>query len=423
MESPVSVAVVGAGPYGLSLAAHLAETGIDFRIFGRPMESWLRHMPKGMLLKSEPFASNLADPEDHFTLERYCDERSVPNSERSPVRLETFCDYALAFQKLYAFRLENTQVTSIERAGALFLLRLENGATATARRVVLALGVGPFQYLPEVLSALPRGAVSHSFNCNDLSVFKRARVAVIGGGSSAIDVAALLREQGSDVRLISRRASLKFSGTAPETETRPSLWRRLRHPQSGLGPGLRSRFSTDAPLLIHALPKKLRLEFSRRHLGPGASGVMKDRLVGKVPVLLERELVAAASENGEVALTLRKRDGQKSETEIVRVDHVIAATGFRTDVRRLELLSPSLRTQISAFEHTPILNSSFESSVPGLYFIGSAAAPNFGPLLRFAFGARFAARRVSLALIRSLRRPEATSARARAFAIASTKRA
>jgi cation diffusion facilitator CzcD-associated flavoprotein CzcO len=57
----IETAIIGAGPYGLSIAAHFRSRGISFRVFGRPMDSWLRHMPKGMHLKSDGFASNLSD--------------------------------------------------------------------------------------------------------------------------------------------------------------------------------------------------------------------------------------------------------------------------------------------------------------------------------------------------------------------------
>jgi thioredoxin reductase len=360
------------------------------------MESWRSHMPEGMLLKSDPFASNLSDPEDAYTLERYSAERSIGYSESELVRLDTFCGYGLAFQKRFVPGLEEVQVKSVERGGGEFTLQLENGEMAHARRVVLAVGIGPFKHVPESLGRLPGGFVSHSFDHHDLARFSGARVAVVGGGSSAIDLAGLLRERGCDVTLVSRRASLKFSGGAgPRSGTQLSLWRRIRHPSSGLGPGLRSRFSTDAPLLIHALPKRLRLEFVRRHLGPAASGVMKDKVIGRVPLLLDRELAAAAIEGGRVTLSLRDREGR---FEALQVDHVIAATGFRIDVRRLDCLSPSLRKEIAVFEQTPVLSSSFETSVPGLYVTGPAAAASFGPLLRFSFGARYAARRLTRTL-------------------------
>ena len=348
------------------------------------MDSWLNHMPEGMLLKSDPFASNLSDPQDFLTLARFSEQQSIPYSDSAPVGLDTFCDYGLAFQKRWAPWLEDVQVSAVERNGDAFTLHLDNGEKASARRVVVAIGVGPFRYLPETLSALPKGLVSHSFDHHDVSVFSGERVAVLGGGASAIDLAGLLHERGCDVALVSRRTDLRFSGSrGPRSGGAASTSAPLRHPPSGLGPGLRSRFSTDAPLLIHALPKKLRLEFVRRHLGPAASGVMKDKVIGRVPLLLGRELAAATADDGGVTLTLSKKDGQQDS---LHVDHVIAATGFRVNLDGLSFLSPSLRAGMAEYQRTPVLSRSFESSIPGLYFIGPAAAASFGPMMRFTFG-------------------------------------
>ncbi len=62
------VAIIGAGPYGLSIAAHLRSLGVDYRIFGRPLDTWRRQMPAGMMLKSDGFASNLSAPAGEGTL-------------------------------------------------------------------------------------------------------------------------------------------------------------------------------------------------------------------------------------------------------------------------------------------------------------------------------------------------------------------
>jgi hypothetical protein len=172
---------------------------------------------------------------------------------------------------------------------------------------------------------------------------------------------------------------------------------------------LGSRFSTDAPLLIHALPKRLRFEFVRRHLGPAASKMMKDKVVGRVPLLLEREVAAVAVDGSQVTLTLSKKDGLH---DTLHVDHIIAATGYRVDLRRLTLLSPSLRAEIAEYRGAPILTRNFESSVRGLYFIGPAAAASFGPLMRFTFGARYAAQRLTRALVKSQRASARIFARA-----------
>jgi cation diffusion facilitator CzcD-associated flavoprotein CzcO len=400
VNASVEVAVVGAGPYGLSLAAHLDAAGIPTRVFGRPMDSWRSHMPEDMLLKSDPYASNLSDAQDFYTLARFSQEQSLPYSESEPVKLHTFYNYGLDFQKQCVPQLTEVDVNTIERSGNKFIISLDSGGKVSARRVVIAIGVGPFRYVPKILGALPDRFVSHSFDHRDLSIFSGARVAVIGGGSSAVDLAGLAHERGCNVTLISRRARLKFAGGGSQRGGPSPWWRGLRHPPSGLGPGLRSRFSTDAPLLIHVLPRKLRFEFVRRHLGPAASGVMKDKVVGRVPLLLEHELAAIAIEDSRLALTLSKKDGL---LETLHVDHMIAATGFRVDLSRLTLLSPALRRDIAEYRGAPILTRNFESAVPGLYFIGPAAAASFGPMMRFTFGAQYAARRLTRALVRSQR--------------------
>ena len=110
------VAIIGAGPYGLSIAAHLRANSIDFRIFGSPMHSWRMRMPAGMFLKSEGFASSLQDPAGRFTLERFCAERGVRYAAKNvPVSLETFTEYGLAFQHQIVPNLEEKAVVGLDR--------------------------------------------------------------------------------------------------------------------------------------------------------------------------------------------------------------------------------------------------------------------------------------------------------------------
>src|ERR1700683_2015997 len=94
------VAIIGAGPYGLSVAAHLRATGVDFRVFGPAIQTWLNHMPKGMRMKSEGFASSLYDPKSQLTLGKFCQAKGIPYQDVGlPVPLETFCSYGLEFQQ------------------------------------------------------------------------------------------------------------------------------------------------------------------------------------------------------------------------------------------------------------------------------------------------------------------------------------
>ena len=83
------------------------------------------------------------------------------------------------------------------------------------------------------------------------------------------------------------------------------------------------------------------------------------------------------------------------------------ATGYRVDTARLDYLAPGLRQALATVDDAPILTRHFESSVPHLYFIGPAAAATFGPLMRFAYGARYAAPRLAQRLaVTSARVPQ-----------------
>jgi len=393
----LNTAIVGAGPYGLSIAAYLKNSGIPFRIFGRPMDSWLAHMPNGMFLKSDGFASNIYDPRADFTLERFCADRKIQYAHTGiPVSLDTFSTYGLAFRDRMVPELETDLVANIERSADGFILRLDNGEVLSAKRVVLAVGITHFSYVPENLAQLPPEFFSHSFQHHDLAGFKGRSVVVIGGGSSATDLAGLLHEIGADVQLVSRRQELKFH-TRPTGKPR-SLWQQVRHPSSGLGPGMRSRFFADFPEVFHYLPEGLRIEAVRRSLGPSGGWFARDKVIGKVPLLLQCTPVQAEVRNSRVHLHLRTASGGQKE---IHTEHVIAATGYRVDLDRLNFLSPGIRSKVRKVEKSPALSNTFESSVPGLYFAGVAAANSFGPVMRFAFGAGFAARTVAKAIARS----------------------
>jgi len=399
----LNTAIVGAGPYGLSIAAHFRRRGIPFRIFGRPMDSWLAHMPKGMMLKSDGFASNIYDPESAFTLGKFCAERGIDYADAGlPVRLETFTAYGLAFRDRMVPELEDKLVVSVDRLADGFRLQLEDGETLEARNVVLAVGITHFEYVPDNLAHLRAEFLSHSARHREVEPFRGRDVVVIGGGASALDLAGLLHEAGAHVELVSRRTELKFH-SQPTGKPR-SLWQQIRHPQSGLGPGLRSRFYSDAPAAFHYLPEQLRLDVVRRALGPSGGWFIRDKVMGKVPLHLGCTPQSAEVQNGKVHLKVRAEDG--TEREIV-TGHIIAATGYKVDLDRLQFLNAKVRSQIKALNQAPVLSSNFESSVPGLYFAGVSAANSFGPVMRFAFGAGFAARTLTRALEKSLSRASA----------------
>src|SRR5271163_2515420 len=322
--------IIGAGPYGLSVAAHCRHKGIPFRIFGRPMDSWLNHMPKGMMLKSDGIASNIYDPNEEFTLGKFCAERGIDYSDAGlPVKLDTFVAYGQAFRDRMLPELEDNQVAGVNHTPEGFVVTLDNGETVAARRLVLAVGITHFEYVPENLANLPPQFLSHSYRQANPGAFGGRNVVVIGGGSSAIDMAALLHESGAEVQLVARRPELKFHST-PTGKPR-SAWQQIRHPKSGLGPGMRSRLYSDAPGLFYYLPERLRLELVAKTLGPSAGWFVKDTMA-RVPSLLGYTARSAEVHGGDVHLHLRAHDG--SERTVV-TQNIIAATGYKVNLDRL----------------------------------------------------------------------------------------
>jgi thioredoxin reductase len=407
MLNTSEIAIIGAGPYGLSIAAHLRARDIEHRIIGDPMRFWLGHMPKGMLLKSDGFASTLYDPGGDFTLGHYCEERNIEYADLGiPVRVEDFCAYGLAFQQRFAPNLDYKQVTTLERTRTGFTLHLSDGECFTARRVVIATGLSHFEHVPSQLAALPRDLWSHSYAHDDPGRFKGRDVTVVGGGASATELATLLHEAGSNVRLVARKPSIELhTRMLPSSRT---LAEKIRRPISTIGPGWKSRFFTDLPVIFHHLPKPLQNRLVKGFLGPAGGWFLRGRF-DHVPLLAGYQIKGAESSGGRAILWLVSGNGDARRIE---TEHVIAATGYRTDIRRLPFLGADITSRLKLVNNAPELSSHFESSVPGLFFVGAAAFDSFGPVFRFACGAKFAAGRLSNYLARTSRLHERRTAAA-----------
>jgi len=384
------VVVIGAGPYGLSIAAHLRAAGVEFRIFGSPMHTWLHRMPDGMLLKSDGFASNLSDPGAQFTLRHFCEITGTPyDHTRIPVSLDTFRSYGLEFQKRMVPTLEDRQVVRLGESPDGYEIELDDGGMLTSREIVVAVGITHFHYVPPVLAEAPDGLVSHASAHRDLGRFRGSRVTVVGGGASAIDVATLLHEKKAMVTLVARRP-VRINDPPPAGER---SWReRLCRPSSTIGPGWPPRVYANAPWLVHRLPRTVRERIVGRQIAsPSAGWPMKARFSGRVPALEGYSVRGLECSHSRVLLRLNGGgEARNHETE-----HVIAATGYRVDLRRLSFLADDLRARVRCDAHGPALSADFESSVPGLYFVGVAAMASFGPVMRFACGAEWTARRLT----------------------------
>jgi FAD-dependent urate hydroxylase len=401
MSEPVDVAIVGAGPYGLSVAAHLRAAGLSCRQFGLPMRLWREAMPRGMYLKSQGFASNLSDPEGTHTLEAFCHKTGHPYASYGlPVSLDNFISYGQWFADELAPGLEEVLVTEVARHGDGYAVTLATGETVRASNVVVAAGVEHFARMPRRYADLPDALCTHASAHTDLSTFAGQRVVVVGAGQSALESAALLHESGAEVQIVARASRVRWNGEPLDPE-RP-LPQRMREPESGLGSGWSTWFYSRHPEIFRHLPERTRIYRARTALGPAGASWLRCRVEDQFPVLTGHAVRSAtATGSGDaVRLGLVTRDGSAKELE---ADHIIAATGYRPELSRLTFLSAGLRARLATVDSSPAVGRNYQTAVPGLFVIGPAVAPTYGPVMRFVYGTAHAAPSVARELAGSAR--------------------
>jgi len=385
------VAIIGAGPYGLSLAAHLAARHIDHRIFGRPMQFWSQIAEAGgeRYLKSYCFGTNISAPMPGYTFANYNQPRGLETFE--PCSMQNFAAYGRWFQQSVVPWVEDVDVERLDRQANRFVLSLADGSRCDADRVVIATGLSGFAYVPALLGRLPAALVVHTSDIRSFAAFEGRDVAIIGAGQSALEAAALLFEAGARPQLLVREDAIRWQTRVSRER---SLWRRVRSPIAGLGTGPKAWTLTHFPGAMHNLPDAWRTRFTQSHLPAEGAWWLRSRVEDRFPIHRGVAVVEAIEADGGAALTLRSTSKNGHEQQL-RVDHVVAGTGYDIDVERFSFIEQKLRGAIARLKRSPRLNASFESSVPGLHFIGPASAMSFGPLFRFVVGAEYSAQVVS----------------------------
>ncbi|MGW4053522.1 FAD-dependent oxidoreductase [Streptomyces sp. NPDC004779] len=383
--------VVGAGPYGLSVAAHAAAHGLEPVTFGRPMESW-HAMPSGMFLKSEPWASHLSDPAGAYGLDAYAAGHGVRAEHGVPLPVSFFAAYGDWFARRAVPTVDERLITSVAPAPDGFLLTAEDGARLRARTVALAVGVLPFLEVPGPLRHLPRRYVTHSSHHGELDTLAGRDVTVVGAGQAALETAALLAEAGAAaVRIVARTDRLNWNTLPPALDRGP--WPSLRAPHTGLGCGWRNKLYADTPGVFRRLPAATRARLFDSALGPAGAWWLRERFGAVADVRLGHRITAAAvTGDDRLQLEIEGPGGAGS----LETDHVVAATGFVPSLDRAGVLDPALRSALRTVGPVgaPETGALFESSWPGLFLAGLLTAPSYGPSMRFVFGAGYTAGRL-----------------------------
>ncbi|MFI5273482.1 MAG: FAD-dependent oxidoreductase [Ktedonobacterales bacterium] len=392
------VAVIGAGPYGLSVAAYLQQHGIPARIFGKTMQFW-SNMPDGMHLKSVWSASSLSDHAQRYTLDAYTASLGAP--KREPITLPYFVAYGKWFAERAGFDVDPTFIRTLARDGdGRFHLELDDGRSLAARKVVVATGIDSFASVPKFARHLPPELASHTKTHKDFERFRGKRVAVLGRGQSAVQTAAFLHETGAeDVELLARGPVIWINRKL-YNKTGPA--KHIFYPSSDVGPpGL--NWLIHYPLLYRRLSDDARFRVDQRATRPSGAPWLKHRVVDLVRETSGVEIEHATPRGEQLELGL-------SDGSTRTVDHLFLATGFRPHLDSLGFLDADLRADLLDHDGFPLLNPWFEASVPDLYFCGAIASYNFGPLCRFVAGARVSARQILRHSERTLRRSVFTSA-------------
>jgi FAD-dependent urate hydroxylase len=387
------VAIIGAGPYGLSAAAHLRTIkGLEVRVFGEPMSFWDSNMPVGMLLRSNWTATQIGSPNGTLSLEAY--QAASGEQFSTPVPLDRFVRYGQWYQRQAVPDLERRKTLCVEPDPKGFRVQLDNGDSIRSRRVIVATGIGPFASRPQEFRGLPPSLVSHASDHRDLSKFVAKQVLIVGSGQSALESAALIKESGGEVEVIGRSRQIHWLQGHLSKALHHRLGKSTRsilYAPTDVGPAGLSQLMAR-PHLVRRLPRGLQDALRRRCVRPAGARWLVDRL-RDVPIRLGHSITSVVTVGDRVKVRLD--DGSERN-----VDHVLLGTGYRVDVSKYDFLASELVQRIDRFNGYPRLREGLETSVPGLYILGAPAAWSFGPLMQFVSGTRYASR----ALMRSIER-------------------
>lgn len=371
MPARTDLLVIGAGPYAYAAAAYAGHRGIDAHMVGLPMSAWRDHMPPDMYLRSGPDWH--LDATGEHTFAAYFEDHGLDPAAHDPIPLDVFLAHTDWFAARKGLQADRRLVDSVSPApdGDGFVATMADGTSIEAARVIAAPGVGYFAQLPDWHEQVPEERRSHTSELVSFDDLAGARVAVIGGRQSAYEWAALLCDHGAArVDVVHRHETPDFAKVSwafvdeyvEQTVAHRGWWRRL--PAADQAAVARRFWEVGRLTLEHWLVPRLPPDVVRRHPRTEVVGV-------------------TASASG-VVLAL-------SGGLWLEVDHVVFASGYRADLRRVPYLSGVI-DRLSLTDGFPDLSEGFETSVPGLYVLGFAATRDFGPFYGFTKGCPSAAR-------------------------------
>ncbi len=371
--------IVGAGPFGLALAAEAGHQRLPYVVVGRPMSFWRQQMPAGMLLRS---ASDWhLDVQGVATIEAFLATRGLTATQAEPLTRELYLDYCDWFAAEKGIVAEPQHVLRLDGADGGFRATLEDGSVVAARTVALALGMGPHRRTPaELVALLPPGTWRHTCDAVDFAGARDRRYLLVGGRQSAFEWAALLAEAGA------RRVDVVHRHDSPAFAAADWAWVTPVVDRLATDPGWFSRLS---PPEQEDLRLRLWAE-GRLKVEPW----LADRLPPATVRVRPRTSLTGASLEDDGSVRVDLDDGDQ-----VVVDEVLLATGYLPHVDDLHLLRAGTLPSLAHHDGIPDLDDGFQTSVPGLYLTSLPAAGHFGPFFGFTIGTRMSAAVITRAVL------------------------
>ncbi|HEY6122637.1 MAG TPA: NAD(P)-binding domain-containing protein [Pyrinomonadaceae bacterium] len=367
-----NVLIIGAGPFGLAVAALASHLDIEHVIVGKSMEFWQQNMPKGMYLRSA--CDWHLDPMNVHTIEAFLILNGKTARDVEPLSLDFYLSYAEWFRQQKHIEPLPTYIQQLDHSDSWFLATTLDGDTIQAHQIVLAPGFKHFAHLPDELKArLPAGSFCHTSQFVDFTDAGNKRYLIIGGRQSAFEWAALLIEAGASAVHISHRHE------SPAFKT--SDWSWVNPLVNGM---------VDNPNWFRNLSQMEKDKISQRQWAEGRLKLepwLEPRLRNdRVRIWPRTEIVDCQKENGVLLVSL-------SNGETLELDQVILATGYQVNIGKVPLLARgNILNQLKTLDGFPLLDDHFETSVPGLFITSMPATQDFGPFLGFTIAVRASAK-------------------------------
>lgn len=366
MTGKTDLLIIGAGPFGLSMAAYAKALGVDHVIVGKPMEFWKSNMPAGLILRSA--CDWHLDPFGIHTIENYLKTQNLVPADVEPLSLKFYLGYAEWFQKQKQIEVRPALVERLDHDGSSsrFKAMLDDGTSIAADKVLIALGFRYFKNIPtELAEIFPAERLAHTCDTIDFEHYRGQRCLIVGGRQSAYEWAALLHEhEAAAVHVVHRHEAPVFEA---------SDWSWVNPMVEGM---------VEDPGWFRNLPPGEKEDLNRRFWSEGRMKLepwLGPRIDHETVRIWPNSRVVRCDvlPSGELDVTLDT--GKK-----LRVDQVILATGYNVDLEKVPFLAAgNLLASLETKDGYPVLDEHLQSSVPGLFFTSMAAARDFGPFFAF----------------------------------------